>query len=76
MRTLILTVVIALLLSGCSGVWMNAEYSQLLDKTAALSAETATRAEAGQLSEREKTQALTAQAQTWAKFKAARDGVK
>jgi len=40
-RALCVLAVLIVLLAGCSGVIMNAEYSQLLDKTAALSAETA-----------------------------------
>lgn len=59
---------------GCSGVTMNAQYSQLLDRTAALSAETAARAEQGKLTEAQKTAALSAQAMTWQMFRDARDG--
>jgi len=67
---------VAILLAGCSGVWMNAEYSKLLDKTAALSAETAERAEAGKLSEAEMKESLAKQAETWLTFKKAKDGEK
>lgn len=70
----VLVLMAVMAIGGCSGVWMNAEYSQLLDKTAALSTETAARAEQGMLSEAEKTQALAKQAQTWRKFRDARDG--
>ena len=76
MKRIALVAVLLLLLSGCSGVIMNAEYGQLLDKTAALSAQTADRAEAGSLSPGEMTQALVLQAQTWQKFKDAKDGAK
>ena len=62
-------------IGGCGGVWMNAEYSMLLDQTAALSAETATRAETGLMPEAQMIQALTAQSQTWEQFQNARDGV-
>ena len=44
------------------------------DETAALSAETDARAQAGKLTTEEMIQALGAQAQTWQKFKDARDG--
>ena len=73
-QTLILIIVAALLVGGCSGVIMNAEYSQLLDETAALSAETADRAEQGKLSSEEMAQALRLQATAWQKFRDARDG--
>ena len=77
-RTLVLCLLAALIILpfvvGCSGVWMNAEYSALLDKTCALSAETAARATMGELSEAEKTAALNKQAETWRRFKDARDG--
>ena len=49
MKKLMIVVLLALALTGCSGVMMNAEYSQLLDKTTALSAETALRAQNDQL---------------------------
>ena len=64
---------LALGTAGC-GVWMNPTYSRLLDSTAALSAETAKRADAGQLSQPEMVQALKLQAATWQLFCDARDG--
>ena len=60
---------------GCNGVNMNADYSRLLDRTTAISTEAARRAEVGELSSTEKTRALVLQAETWQKFRAARDGV-
>ncbi len=74
LTVLVLVVAVSPLLHGCSGVIMNAEYSQLLDRTAALSAETSARAEQGKLTPQEMQQALSAQAQTWRKFKDAKDG--
>ncbi len=71
---LVTALVVLPFVAGCGGVIMNAEYSQLLDKTCALSAETAARATMGELSEAEKTAALNKQAETWQKFKDARDG--
>ena len=77
MKKLMILALVGLLLmtAGCSGVWMNAEYSGLLTSTAQLSAETAYRAQAGQLSPDEMKSALVSQANVWAKFVAARDGV-
>jgi len=62
------------LLSGCSGVLMNAQYSTLLDQTVAVSKETAVRADAGQLTSVEMVAALKVQASVWQRFKDARDG--
>lgn len=72
-------IIIAVLLAavpaaGCNGVILNAEYSQLLDYTSALSGETARRAAAGELSREDMAAALANQAQTWRLFKDARDG--
>ena len=76
MKRVLIALALLLMLGGCSGVIMNAEYSQLLDKTAALSEQTAARAEDGALTPAEMTQALVLQAQTWQKFRDARDGAK
>lgn len=73
MKRLIILALVGLMLSGCGGVWLNAEYSALLTSTASLSAETAARAQTGQLSPDEMKSALVAQSNTWAKFVAARD---
>jgi hypothetical protein len=67
-RTIVLVLLCAVCLTGCGGVWMNAEYSGLLTSTAQLSAETAYRANAGQLTPDEMKQALTSQSIVWAKF--------
>ena len=74
--SLIVTAVMCLAacLGGCNGVQVNATYSALLDQTAALSKETAARAQAGTLTEDQKTQALVGQAATWQMFRDARDG--
>lgn len=79
MRTwlpIIFLTVLAMAMVGCNGVILSSQYSQLLDQTAALSAETAARAEQGKLTEAQKTEALSKQAQAWRKFQAARDGRK
>ena len=73
-RWILVLLVPAVLLAGCSGVLLNAEYSQLLDETAAVSAETARRADAGTLDPNEMVTALKAQAGVWARFQDARDG--
>ena len=70
---LVMVLVIPFVLSGC-GVWMNPNYSELLDRTAVLSAETARRAEAGELAPEEMVAALKMQAETWQRFRNARDG--
>ena len=64
-----------LLVGGCGGVWMNAEYSMLLDQTAALSEATATRAATGLMPESAMIDALDAQTQAWKNFQDARDGI-
>jgi hypothetical protein len=73
-RVAVVMLVVLVVCGGCSGVWMNAEYSQLLDKTVALSKETADRAQAGTLTEAEMKASLTGQAAVWQRFKDARDG--
>ena len=74
-KWLCIVALVLVLLPGC-GVLMNAEYSTLLDRTAALSADTAAKAEAGTLTPAEMRQALMLQAQTWQLFRNARDGKK
>jgi len=73
-RLIVMALLCAVLTAGCSGVWMNAQYSRLLDETAALSDETARRANNGQLDPNEMAAALTVQAGVWNKFVAAREG--
>jgi len=70
---LVVVLVAAMLAAGC-GVVVNAKYSELLDKTAVLSAVTAERAEAGELTSEEMVAALKLQAETWQRFRDARDG--
>jgi len=66
---------VGLMLTGCGGVILNAEYSALLTSTAQLSAETAYRANAGQLTPDEMRQALTSQSIVWARFVDAKNNV-
>ena len=75
MKKLTIAVILLVVLGGCSGVWMNAEYSQLLDETVAMSLETAGRAEAGRLTADQMARALRLQAETWQRLQMARDGV-
>ena len=66
---------VLVVVSGCGGVLLNAKYSQLLDETAALSEETARRAERGDLDANSMVQALRYQADVWQKFRDGRDGL-
>ena len=61
-------------MGGCSKVQVNAEYSQILDETAALSSTVADRAEANLLDPNCMTQALRWNARCWRLFQDARDG--
>ena len=74
MKRFIVLLILVGLLSGCSGVIMNAKYANLLDQTAAISQETAERAVAGQLTEDEMKAALVVQANVWQMFRDAREG--
>lgn len=59
---------------GCSGVTLNADYSQLLDETAAMSWTVADRADAGHLDTNCMKQSLRWNARCWRMFQDARDG--
>jgi hypothetical protein len=73
-KKLIVLVLLASVLAGCNGVIMTPKYSNLLDETAALSNDTAVRAEAGTVGADEMKQALRYQANVWKEFQNARDG--
>jgi hypothetical protein len=82
-RTVLVTLVLAGLscvavcgVAGCNGVWMNAEYSQLLDRTAALADASATRAATGLTSPADMAVVLRLESDVWQKFRDARDGKK
>ena len=68
MTRILMAMVLVVLLTGCGGVWMNAEYSGLLTSTAQLSAETAARAQRGDMTPDEMKEALVNQSVVWAKF--------
>jgi hypothetical protein len=55
---------------------MNAEYSQLLDRTAALADASATRAQMGLTTPADMATVLRLEADVWQKFRDARDGKK
>jgi len=77
MKRMLIMIVLLLAVTGsagCRAVMLSPEYSRLLDDTAALSAETARRAEAKDLSADQMTRALAGQAAVWRKFQQARDG--
>jgi len=78
MRKLVLIVMLVFVVSGCSGVIMNREYSQMLDRQVAWADEVARRANmdpnAGGLTELEKNLALTISRDQWRRFRDARDG--
>ncbi|KKL14225.1 hypothetical protein LCGC14_2517880 [marine sediment metagenome] len=74
MLTSMLLLIVLTVGTGCSGVIMNARYSELLDRTVVLSDVTATDAEAGELSGDQMIEALRDQADIWRKFQDARDG--
>lgn len=74
-----LAILLAVTLAGCSGVILSADYSRLLDQTAALSAETARRADLPEsdalgLTRADMAAALRYQAEVWLKLRDARDG--
>jgi len=75
-RTILILALVALMLAGCNGVVLNAEYSKLLDQTTDLSAATAVRAQDGTLPAGDMRDALIYQAYVWKQFKNGRDGVK
>jgi len=75
-RWIAVVLLAALLLPGCSGVIMNAEYSRLLDQTVVIADEIAKRAEAGSFTSQEMIDALRWEAKEWHRFQDARDGVK
>jgi len=60
---------------GCNGVYLNAKYSAILDDTAAWSSATAEKAESGSLDAEGMKKALLTNAQIWASFQDARDGI-
>jgi len=71
---LVLLLVGAVLIAGCSGVTMNAQYSTLLDKQAAWADDYAERAERGELESEQMAAGLRVNAEAWEQFRAARDG--
>ena len=74
MKRLMIVALIGLMLTGCSGVVMNPEYSALLDKWCVLSEADAKRAIDGQFDPNDMRAALIDQACAFRQFQDARDG--
>jgi len=74
MKRLLLLALVGLMLAGCSGIVMTAEYSAKLDETAALSAGLAEDAALGRLDPNQMATALKYNADAWKCFQYARDG--
>ena len=64
---------ICVLMAGCSGIWMDASHSILLDETAAWSADMATRSDAGELDPNDCKAVIKQNAMMWQSFKVAKD---
>jgi len=74
MKRFLILALVGLMLAGCSGVIMTAQYSAKLDETAALSAGLATDAARGLLDPNQMKTALKYNADAWKCFQQARDG--
>ncbi|HUS91424.1 MAG TPA: hypothetical protein VM695_06210 [Phycisphaerae bacterium] len=74
MKRILLCLTVLLLVAGCHGVVLNADYSQLLDETAAWTNEVARRAEVGRMDPNDMARALRLSADHWRCFQDARDG--
>ena len=74
MKRFLILALVGLMLAGCSGVIMTAQYSAKLDETAALSAGLAADAARGLLDPNETAAALKYNADAWKCFQQARDG--
>jgi len=74
-RLICTTLVMAVVLAGCGGVWVNSEYRELLDKTAAWAQVTSTRAEVGELTPENMVEGLQLNAMLWRDFRNASLGL-
>jgi len=74
-RILCTALVMAVVLAGCGGVWVNSEYRELLDKTTAWAQVTSTRASVGDLTPENMVEALRLQALLWKDFQNASLGL-
>lgn len=72
MKKIVLAFVLVFIFTGCSGILMNHEYSQLLDRTAAWSKIAAD--QVSNMTDVEKALALRINANAWKRFQDARDG--
>lgn len=73
MKRMILLCLVLVMFSGC-GVYVNAEYSQLIDRNVATGDEMAARARDGALDPNEMTRGLEWNAAAWHKFQDAKNG--
>lgn len=71
---ILIMVFLALSFAGCSGVWMNAKYANLLDQSCGWAQEAVDRADANQLTPDEMKRALATDANFLRLFRDARDG--
>lgn len=73
--SIMILLLVAVTLAGCSDVLLSPTYSLLLDRTQALSVETARRAQEGKLTAAQMRDALTFQSIVWTRFCNARDNI-
>ena len=71
----VVTLAALLLVMGCSGVSMNAEYSRLLDDTVIYADDAVRRVDAGEWTPENMTTAIHILAKRWHRLQDARDGV-
>ena len=74
MKHLMIVALVALMLTGCSGVILSPGYSRQLDETAALAGSFARDARAGRMDANDMMSALDWNAAAWKCFQDARDG--
>jgi uncharacterized protein YceK len=74
-RALIVSLLVLLIVAGCSGVIANAKYTKLITDTVAVSDEATTRAVAGAMSSAEMIQIIKLDNASWHHINNARIGV-
>lgn len=75
MKKLILLLLLVVMLSGCNGMWMNSNYSKLLDRTNQLAKQSAIRASGHTLTLPQAETIIIGNANLWQRFVDAKDGV-
>ena len=68
MKKLILLLLLAVMLSGCSGVWTNGNYTKLLERTNELAKQSALRAEEHTLTLPQAEAIIIGNANLWQRF--------